>query len=54
MELQFIKTPKDYKQVAHRIEEIKDADPDTREARELKRLVHTIIAFERHQQQVQR
>jgi hypothetical protein len=54
MELLFIKTLKDYKEVAHRIEEIKDAEPDTSEARELKRLVHTIIAFEKHQQQVQR
>jgi hypothetical protein len=47
MNHEFIKTPKDYKAVAHRIEEVKDAEPNTREARELKRLVNKIIEFER-------
>ena len=47
----FIKTPKDYKAVAHRIEEIKDAEPNTREARELKQLMNKIIALERRRLQ---
>jgi hypothetical protein len=50
MEKQVIKTKEDYKRVARRIEEIKDAEPNTEEAKELKKLVQEIICFEKQHQ----
>jgi hypothetical protein len=54
MAYQSIKNKGDYKKVAHRIEEIKDAEPNTNEAKELKQLVQEIIHFERRSQPVNR
>jgi hypothetical protein len=54
MEHQAIKTKGDYNKAARRLEQIKDAEPNTIEAKELKRLVQEIIYFERQTQLVHR
>lgn len=50
MEYQAIRNKADYNKVARRIEELKDAEPNTLEAAELKQLVKEIIHFERQHQ----